>query len=83
MDDDAVFGAQVRAGRALLGWSRDDLASRCGISRAVIARIESGTTDARASTTRAIRKTLEENGVMFVVVAGGEFGIHLKPTQVD
>ncbi len=35
-----VSGAQLRAGREAAGWSRTDLSQACGLSVAVIARIE-------------------------------------------
>jgi predicted transcriptional regulator len=61
-----VFAAQLRAARALLNWSQDDLAMHSGISRTVIARLESGQTDARTSTTVSIRSALKSAGIRLV-----------------
>jgi DNA-binding XRE family transcriptional regulator len=61
-----VFAAQIRAARALLNWSQDDLATRSGVSRTVIARLESGQTDARTSTTVSIRSALKSAGIRLV-----------------
>lgn len=36
-----VYAAQVRAARALLGWSQGDLAERASVSKQCVNRIES------------------------------------------
>lgn len=78
LSDDTLFGAQVRAARALLGWSQDQLCRQSGVSRSVLARIEAGKSDSRASTIRSLKSALEERGVVFVRLTDGEFGVHLK-----
>ena len=40
-DPKLVYAAQVRAARALLGWSQGDLAERAGISKQTVNRFES------------------------------------------
>jgi DNA-binding XRE family transcriptional regulator len=40
-DPKLVYAAQVRAARALLGWSQGELAERAGISKQSVNRIES------------------------------------------
>ncbi|GGC80521.1 helix-turn-helix domain-containing protein [Chelatococcus reniformis] len=37
-----VTGAQIKAGRALLQWSAEELAAHCGLSAATIATVERG-----------------------------------------
>jgi ribosome-binding protein aMBF1 (putative translation factor) len=69
-----VFAAQIRAARALLNWSQDDLATRSGVSRTVIARLESGQTDARTSTTVSIRSALKSAGIRLVDDDGDYYG---------
>ena len=52
-----MYGAQVRAGRALLSSPQGELAKRAGISKQSVNRIESGSMDARFSKVTAIRET--------------------------
>jgi len=70
-----IFAAQIRAGRGLLDWSQDDLATHSGISRTVIARLEAGQTDARTSTTLSIRSAFKTAGLRLVDDDGGWFGV--------
>jgi transcriptional regulator with XRE-family HTH domain len=55
---------QIRAARALLNWSRPQLARKVGVSLSTILRSEEGT--ARPVTLRAIQAVLEDEGVEFV-----------------
>jgi transcriptional regulator with XRE-family HTH domain len=71
-----VFAAQLRAARALLNWSQDDLAMRSGVSRTVIARLEAGQTDARTSTRADVLRTMLRQlraERVFTVGSGGGF----------
>jgi transcriptional regulator with XRE-family HTH domain len=58
--------AQLRAARALLGWSQEDLAEKCGgVSHlSTIKRFESGKSDRKQSTLLAWRKALSKAGVV-------------------
>lgn len=68
--------AQIRAARALLGWSQDDLADAAGLSRPTIDRAErTKTSDA---TIEAIRLALEKAGVEFIAENGAGPGVRLK-----
>lgn len=60
--------AQLRAARALLGWSQEDLAARCAGSAtsATIKRFETGKSDPKQSTLIAWRKALSKAGVEFL-----------------
>jgi transcriptional regulator with XRE-family HTH domain len=71
--DDVISADQVRAARALLGWSRDDLADRSGVPARSLARFETFKGRARAKTSRAIRGALEAAGIEFI-----ERGVRLK-----
>jgi len=73
-----INGAQVRAGRALVDWSRDTLAARSGTTARNLARIEAGETTPRASTLSAIRAALEAAGVEFIAENGGGAGVRLR-----
>jgi predicted transcriptional regulator len=71
---------QVKAARALLGWSQSDLARRSGISEPTIARLESvdGQLGGREETVRKIRAALENSGIEFIDGNGGGPGVRLR-----
>lgn len=70
---------QVKAARALLGWSQSDLAVASGISEPTVKRLEAtdGTLGGRATTSDAIRAALEAAGVEFIDENGGGPGVRL------
>jgi transcriptional regulator with XRE-family HTH domain len=63
----AISVRQVKAARALLAWSQEDLAARSGVSVPTVKRIEAqdGTVGGRADTGKKIRDALECGGVEF------------------
>ncbi|WP_342629775.1 helix-turn-helix domain-containing protein [Nguyenibacter vanlangensis] len=65
-----ITARQIRAGRALLGWSQQQLADRAILSRNAVAKLERGEVDPRASTVEAVRRILEQHGVIFVPASG-------------
>jgi predicted transcriptional regulator len=65
-----ITARQIRAGRALLGWSQQKLADRAVLARNTVAQIERGDVDPRASTLAAARRALEKGGVVFVAASG-------------
>ena len=71
---------QIKAGRALLGWSQSDLASESGISEPTIARLESadGQLGGREATVERIRAALEKGGIQFIDENGGGPGVRLR-----
>ena len=60
---------QIRAARALIGWSQGDLADEAGLSQTGIARIENGTNQPNSTTLDKIRNAFDRRGVLFI--AGG------------
>lgn len=78
-----ITGAQVRAARALLGWSTSELAARAGVGSATISRLETAGLDAKSSraTRHLITLTFEREGIEFVGNAGSAdgYGVHLRP----
>jgi DNA-binding XRE family transcriptional regulator len=54
---------QVRAARALLGWSRATLAARAGISTTALNNIENEKADPKLSTMISLRRVVEAAGV--------------------
>jgi transcriptional regulator with XRE-family HTH domain len=74
---------QVKAARALLGWSQEDLARRSGISEPTIARLESaeGELGGREDTGEKIKKAIVNAGVEFIDENGGGPGVRLRKRQ--
>ncbi len=56
----------LRAARALLGLSQEELASLAGVSRQVVQRIERSETNILVDTIDKVRAALEEGGVVFL-----------------
>jgi transcriptional regulator with XRE-family HTH domain len=76
-----ITPAQIRAARALVGWTQADLSRASGVSEISIKNIERGVTDPRASTLAAIQKAFDEAGAMFLEpgdTRDGGSGIRLK-----
>ena len=76
-----ITGAQVRAAKALLGWSGNDLAEKAGIGLSTIRRIEGcdGLLEAASiKTLQAIQKALELGGVEFLGTSEDNPGVRLK-----
>ena len=65
-----ITARQIRAGRALLDWSQQELADRAVLSRNAIAKLERGEVDPRASTLQAVRRVLEKGGIIFMAASG-------------
>jgi len=71
---------QVKAARALLGWSQDELAERSGVSIPTVKRLEAaeGELGGRAETAERIVRTLEAGGVLFLPENGEGPGVRLR-----
>lgn len=61
-----ITAKQIRAARAMVGWTQDKLASEAGLSLAVVNNVERDVTDPRRSTINAIQMALENAGVEFL-----------------
>lgn len=57
---------QIKAARALLNWSQDDLARAAGISLPALGNLERNATQPRLRTAQAIEKALTDGGVEFI-----------------
>lgn len=56
---------KIRAGRAILDWSQDDLASQSGVSKAAITNAERGATTPDQTTVEKIERAFNKEGVFF------------------
>ena len=74
---------QCRAARALLGWSRDELAKQCKVSNATLADFEAGKRTPYGRTLADIRKAFEEAGIQFIPENGGGAGVRFKAKREE
>lgn len=75
-----ITGRQLRAARALLGWSAQQLADASKVGVATIRRVEpnDGPVNMIASTIAAVRRALEAGGVEFIAENGGGVGVRMR-----
>ena len=80
MASKSLTSAQIRAARALVRWSAEDLAKEAALGLATIRRAENA--DAETSMTNAndlaVRRALESAGVEFIDENGGGAGVRLR-----
>jgi transcriptional regulator with XRE-family HTH domain len=71
---------QIKAARALLGWSQNDLAQKAGVSIPTIKRLEAedGLLGGRSETGSKINTALQAAGVEFIDENGGGAGVRLR-----
>ncbi|MGK7870979.1 helix-turn-helix domain-containing protein [Falsiroseomonas sp. E2-1-a20] len=74
----AISPAQVRAARALVGWTRDHLADASSVPVRTVARLEQAEGSPQRRTLAAIRCALEAAGVEFIAENGGGAGVRLR-----
>jgi len=62
-----ISGRQIRAARALLGWSGQELADKCGISLKTLRRYEpqNGIPAGNTKVLESIESVLEGHGIVF------------------
>lgn len=60
-----ITSLQVRAARAIVGWSQQELADRAVISVNTVRRVEDEVGDVRVGTLKRLQKALEAAGVEF------------------
>ena len=73
------IGKQIRAGRALVGWSRKEMAAKSGVAAVTINQIEEEQAEPRKGTLSDLVRALEENGVELT----DNFGVRIKPQGVE
>jgi transcriptional regulator with XRE-family HTH domain len=77
-DEKTLTPAQSRGARAMLGWTRDDLAEHSRVSPATLADFEAGKRTPYDRTLADIRRALENGGVEFTPENGGGVGVRLR-----
>lgn len=78
-----LTSAQIRAARALIRWTAEDLARETAVSVTTIRRAEltESETALTAVNDRAIRQSLERAGVTFIDKNGGGPGVRLRGSR--
>lgn len=66
MDSTSEIMTALRAGRALLGLSQEELAGLAGVSRQIVVRIEKCETNVLVESIEKVRAALEAGGVAFI-----------------
>jgi len=79
----SLASSQIRAARALLRWTVDDLAREAALGRNTILRAElaDDRTSLTAANDLAVRRALEAAGVEFIDEDGGGPGVRLRKRQ--
>lgn len=69
---------QIRAARALIGWSQSDLAEQANLSQTGIARIENGTNQPNSTTIEKIRTAFDKADIEFI----GDTGVKKRTGEI-
>ena len=74
---------QLKAARALIGWSQEELATEADVSLPTVKRLEAanGLLGGRATTIQKIRAALEKAGIEFIDENGGGPGVRLQKSK--
>jgi hypothetical protein len=80
-----LTSSQIRAARALLRWSADDLAKESALGLSTIKRAElaEGETSLTTANDLSIRRTLEAAGVEFIDENGGGPGVRHRKRSMS
>ncbi|THD70422.1 MAG: helix-turn-helix domain-containing protein [Bradyrhizobium sp.] len=73
-----ITARQIRAARALLGRSQQQLADKAIVSLNALVRLEKGSVDSRVSTVLAVQKALAKAGIEFLEADQKGEGVRLK-----
>lgn len=77
----SITSDQIRAAKAMLRWSGEELSSRSGVSLSTVRRVESakGVPEVQSiRTVLAIKKALEEAGIEFIGTPEDGPGVRLR-----
>lgn len=70
-----VLAAAIRAGRAALNWSQQDLADKAGVSLPTVARMEATSASPKLETVSRLIGALEKAGIQFDWGTGNGFAM--------
>jgi transcriptional regulator with XRE-family HTH domain len=78
-----ITSAQIRAARALLRWSAQELAEKAEVGISTVQRMENaeGVPSASGKNLDAVERTLMTAGVDFIAENGGGAGVRLRDRQ--
>ncbi|QND68768.1 helix-turn-helix domain-containing protein [Mesorhizobium loti] len=78
-----ITGVQIRAARASIRWSAEDLADAASVGVATVRRAEAadGVPPITIANRNAIRGALEKAGIEFIPENGGGAGVRLAKRQ--
>jgi DNA-binding XRE family transcriptional regulator len=74
-----ITSRQVRAARALLGWTQEMLADKALVALTALKRLESERLGVRDDTRKSVEKTLKRAGIVFIASDRGEGVMLLNP----
>jgi transcriptional regulator with XRE-family HTH domain len=81
-ESDVVTNEQLRAARALLGWSQTELALKAGLSVPTLKRLEGGFGPHVSDEARArLQKAIETAGVEFIGENDGGAGVRFRKAK--
>ncbi len=78
-----ISAAQCRAGRALLGWSQEELSKNAQVSRAAIADFELNKRTLMRQNLVSVRCALEAGGIAFIPENGGGAGVRFREIELE
>lgn len=75
-----ITGAQIRAARALVRWTAEELANAASVGLSTVRRAEAedGPPTATAANLKLIQNALETAGIEFIPENGGGVGVRFK-----
>ena len=75
-----IAASQIRAARALLGWTAGDLVEKSGVSRRTIIKCENsdGIPDTTTKTLQKLIHALEAGGIEFIGAPGDRPGVRIR-----
>jgi transcriptional regulator with XRE-family HTH domain len=76
-----ITSAQIRAARAMLDWSREQLSTQAGVGISALMRLESseGVPSGNIKTFESVQKAIEKAGVEFIGTPENGAGVRWKP----
>lgn len=78
-----ITGAQCRAARALVEWTRETLARRADVDTDIIEAFERRLAEPAGDDRQKIERALEAGGALFIAENGGGVGVQLKFSRAD